>query len=405
LDGGNLTKTIRYVYDGLVPVEEIEWAVAATGGATTTREITRGQDLSGTLQGAGGIGGLLAFTTNSTSAWYFADANGNVANLFTPADTAAASYTYDPFGRRLTATGTLATANTYQWSGKEFHETSGLVYYLYRFYDPDTGRWLSRDPIGEEGGVNLYGYVANDPVNLIDPDGRIVFLAIPVAVWAVAEVALTAYDVYDFFNTLFDPCASTLDKAISFGGLAVGVFLPGGGYGAGAKAAAKSANHALEALLKEGGEAALRQADDVAELAVKNAAEAAAHAARQADEAAALAAKSPPSQLLLTEGSRITDSARMLPSPSAARGTVTVSRWGREGLEAGDWVMKGDKTAVNYLKSGKWDPFPWNQPAKFSSGQSFEVAKDAVKLPQSEGIIGKVKGWLLGQRQYLPPGE
>ncbi len=42
----------------------------------------------------------------------------------------------------------------------------------YRFYNPETGRWLNRDPIGENGGPNLYGYVGNDPVNKVDPLGR-----------------------------------------------------------------------------------------------------------------------------------------------------------------------------------------------------------------------------------------
>ena len=45
---------------------------------------------------------------------------------------------------------------------------TGLYYYGYRYYDPLTGRWPSRDPIGEEGGVNLYGFVGNDGINLAD---------------------------------------------------------------------------------------------------------------------------------------------------------------------------------------------------------------------------------------------
>jgi RHS repeat-associated protein len=110
----------------------------------------------------------LAFTTNGTSAWYFADANGNISNLFTPADTAAASYTYDAFGRRFSSTGTLANVNTFQWSSKENHEPSGLVYYLYRYYNPQTGRWASRDPIGARGGINLYCYVQNSPIDNYD---------------------------------------------------------------------------------------------------------------------------------------------------------------------------------------------------------------------------------------------
>ena len=45
---------------------------------------------------------------------------------------------------------------------------TGLYYYGYRYYDPETGRWLNRDPIEERGGVNLYGFVGNDPVGRID---------------------------------------------------------------------------------------------------------------------------------------------------------------------------------------------------------------------------------------------
>lgn len=64
--------------------------------------------------------------------------------------------------------------------------------------------------------------------------------------------------------------------------------------------------------------------------------------------------------------------------------------------------MKGNASKYNYLRSGKWDPFPWNEFAKPSSGQSFIVPKSTIKLPQTEGVIGKVKGGILGQRQYLP---
>lgn len=56
------------------------------------------------------------------------------------------------------------------------HLDLGLVFALYRAYDPETGRWLSRDFIAEAGGINLYGYVLNDPVNFIDPNG---FDAVP----------------------------------------------------------------------------------------------------------------------------------------------------------------------------------------------------------------------------------
>jgi RHS repeat-associated protein len=86
----------------------------------------------------------------------------------------------------------------------------------------------------------------------------------------------------------------------------------------------------------------------------------------------------------------------------AASETIMVSRWGRPGLQAGDWVMKGGRTWWNYLRSGKWDPGPWNQFAAFGAGESFMVEEAAVVIPEAEGILGTIKGYLLGQFQYLP---
>jgi RHS repeat-associated protein len=82
-----------------------------------------------------------------------------------------ARYTYDPFGNVLSKAGPLADANLYRFSSKESHQPSGLVYYLYRFYDPNLQRWVSRDPIGVEGGINLYGFVGNNPVTHLEPFG------------------------------------------------------------------------------------------------------------------------------------------------------------------------------------------------------------------------------------------
>jgi hypothetical protein len=80
---------------------------------------------------------------------------------------------------------------------------------------------------------------------------------------------------------------------------------------------------------------------------------------------------------------------------------ATIVRWGREGLQSGDWVMKGKKSLLNWILSGKWQP-KWvpgkNLPAKYAAGQTFQVPKSSLKWP--EGFIGKVKGFL-GQRKYV----
>ena len=65
-----------------------------------------------------------------------------------------ASYRYDPYGSLISSSGSLASANTYRFSSKEFIPCAGLYYYLYRFYDPGLQRWVNRNPIGEKGGFN-----------------------------------------------------------------------------------------------------------------------------------------------------------------------------------------------------------------------------------------------------------
>jgi RHS repeat-associated protein len=68
---------------------------------------------------------------------------------------------------------TGAIEQPFGFSTERTDPKTGLVYYGYRFYHPDMERWLNRDPIGEEGGINLYGFVENNPVNWIDPWGLI----------------------------------------------------------------------------------------------------------------------------------------------------------------------------------------------------------------------------------------
>ncbi len=161
------TNIVYYVYDGNVVIEERDV------NHLPSVSYARGKDLSGRLQGAGGIGGLLARTDDSAqqTAFYHADGNGNVTMLVNSYQAVVAKYLYDAFGNTLSLSGPIAYANRYRFSSKEAHQNSGLEYYLYRYYDPNLQRWPNRDPIGEAGGINLYGFVGNNPVSRIDPYG------------------------------------------------------------------------------------------------------------------------------------------------------------------------------------------------------------------------------------------
>jgi RHS repeat-associated protein len=164
-----------WFYDGWNPVAEFSGAVHTTGSApAVTLEKTHlwGTDLSGSLQGAGGVGGLLAtnLETGASAGVYHPlfDGNGNIGQYLNSSGTAVAKYEYDGFGNSLVSTGSLAADFPHRFSTKPLDPETGLYYYTYRWYDPLTGRWPSRDPIGERGGLNLYGFVGNDGVNKLD---------------------------------------------------------------------------------------------------------------------------------------------------------------------------------------------------------------------------------------------
>jgi RHS repeat-associated protein len=96
------------------------------------------------------------------------DANGNITDYVATNGAVVAHYEFDAFGNTVAQSGTLADAFAYRFSTKYLDDETGLYYYEYRYYSPQLGRWASRDPMEEDGGLLLYGFVINDPINEMD---------------------------------------------------------------------------------------------------------------------------------------------------------------------------------------------------------------------------------------------
>jgi len=164
--------TNRFIYDG--------WNLLAgvTSDLGLLTSFTWGNDLSGTMGEAGGIGGLLLVTTHGspgTNAFVAYGGNGNVTALVKEgSNPIAARYEYSPFGETLRITGPMAKVNPFRFSTKFVDGESGLIYYGSRYYNPVLGRWISRDPIDEADVLNLYNAFRNSPGSYYDPDGRLV---------------------------------------------------------------------------------------------------------------------------------------------------------------------------------------------------------------------------------------
>ena len=154
-----------------------------------------GLDLSGTPQGAGGVGGLLAVIDDNANTYMpVYDANGNITDYVDSSGNAvahyaydaygnvteyvngnngstAARYRYDAFGNTIAQSGPMSPNMTQRFSTKYYdgeYLGTDMYYYGFRIYAPRFHRWLSTDPIGERGGLNFYGFCGNDPINKWD---------------------------------------------------------------------------------------------------------------------------------------------------------------------------------------------------------------------------------------------
>ncbi|MFJ8002532.1 RHS repeat-associated core domain-containing protein [Streptomyces sp. NPDC096310] len=154
-----------------------------TIGGTTSRFLTDASNSLTKQSGSGetkatvatsGLDQYLTRTENGKTQVYLTDALGTVIGLADPDGTVATRYTYDPNGQP-TSSGAEST-NPYTFTGRE-NDGTGLLHYRNRYYAPETGRFISQDPIGYAGGTNLYEYALSSPTTYTDPNGNNPMLA------------------------------------------------------------------------------------------------------------------------------------------------------------------------------------------------------------------------------------
>jgi RHS repeat-associated protein len=145
-------RTTNYVYDQENIILEYDQA-----GAIKTK-YTHGL----------GIDEPLAVQQGTNTYYYHADGLGSITSLSNASGSIVQTYSYDSFGN-MTATGNVSQPFTY--TGREYDSETGMYFYRARYYDPKVGRFVTKDPIGFKGGINLYVYVENNPLSLTDALG------------------------------------------------------------------------------------------------------------------------------------------------------------------------------------------------------------------------------------------
>jgi RHS repeat-associated protein len=191
------TNRSEFTYDGLSRCVKV--VEKTNGSVTSTRKfVWCGKDMC-EFRDANDAVTLFVYPQgqySGTKYFYTRDHLGSIREMFKTNDAVVARYDYDPWERSTTTVSTLLP--DFNYTGLYRHSASGLDMAVHRFHDPDLGRWLSRDPAGElVGGINLYGYVLNDPIDGTDPSG----LFGPFDAKDLFGAALAAaLAIYKFFN-------------------------------------------------------------------------------------------------------------------------------------------------------------------------------------------------------------
>jgi RHS repeat-associated protein len=196
---GSTTTTTNYLYDGINAVADVDQNGNALARYAETQQVDE----------------PLAELRSGTSSYYSQDGLGSITSLTTSAGALGNAYRYDSFGNVTASSGSIA--NRFQYTAREFDSETSLYYYRARYSDPQSGRFISEDPMEFAGGINFYPYALNTPVNLRDPSGKNPgAIAIPIAGGAcfatgvcetivgvgvgVLALAATGYVLYNWYE-------------------------------------------------------------------------------------------------------------------------------------------------------------------------------------------------------------
>ncbi|CAH0444760.1 hypothetical protein LMG9673_04456 [Ralstonia pseudosolanacearum] len=146
---------------------------------------------------------------------------GSVTDTLTLNGRAVTHTEYGPYGELVKSQGRAEYRADFGYAGMQYHAASGMYLTLFRAYDPGTGRWVSRDPIGERGGINLYAYVGGQPTRYADPNGLCIedlCIGEAIVVGRVAYQGYRAYRTYQAATRIADAIKAAKSNDDDVGG-------------------------------------------------------------------------------------------------------------------------------------------------------------------------------------------
>ncbi len=334
--------------------------------------------------------------------FYLSDGHGSVRQLADINGIVTDSYVYDAWGSLISSSG--STANSYMYCGECNDSFTGFYYLRARYMDPSTGRFITQDTypgtLSDPVTLHKYLYANANPVSNIDPSGKFSLCEVCVTIAIDAVIGgICCGTVSGILNAISQ---SRQGNANSFEDI-MGSFFSGFGQGF-----VKGA--IWGAIL--GGLGILGQTWIIANVIIMAISFYYFSMALMASIAAFTIDDDPVTGSiylglaflsLLGMGKGMKNIGKIKASQNAITSSsdmVTVTRWGREGLESGDWVMLGGKNWLNYFFTFKWQPGFGNKFAKYSSGESFEVPGNTLTQPSGSIIDGFIKS-IFNQWRYF----